>query len=78
MSDTPRTDAASFNGETFDWTVDAGFARQLEREIAGLQARLDYVRGLGVVNVFPKDWDSWGAGGPPEIGDYEIIDLSDV
>ena len=45
MSDTPRTDDAAFDfveGIGMDWRdiVSAGFARQLERELA--QARTDY------------------------------------
>jgi len=42
MSDTPRTDAASIDNSY----VDVDFARQLERELADMTARMVEVRAL--------------------------------
>ena len=42
VSDTPRTDAVRINATmTMGAVVDANFARQLERELAGKQAVID-------------------------------------
>lgn len=47
MSDTPRTDmAASFS--VTGSTVSAHFTRQLERELAELQSRLDFLKSKGL------------------------------
>lgn len=65
MSDTPRTNAAQFDGHNFNiwprsypepdkppvYVVYADFARQLERELAEAQGRVAKLEGMLMVSV---------------------------
>ncbi len=48
MSDTPRTDAETYMGSYgYQKTVNADFARQLERELNQRTAEIEMLRGVG-------------------------------
>lgn len=49
-----------------------------DRRIEEYRRKLEYVRALGEVYIYPSDWRCAKMGGPPEIDAYEKVDLSDV
>ena len=55
------------------------FAKQSaahEARIKALEGKLYNIAALGIVYAYPDDWSCATEGGPPEIQDYQRIDLA--
>lgn len=53
-------------------------AKSALQHLDDMDARLNRVRDMGEVYIYPSDWRCAKMGGPPEIDAYEKIDLSDA
>jgi hypothetical protein len=63
-------------GELAQLLADAEAALRAENE--RLRRLLEEMGDLGTVYVAPEHWDYPGMGGPPEIKDYEQVDLAAI
>ncbi len=49
-----------------------------QSDMAKLRESLEYIRGLGEVYVYPREWNCAKEGGNPPIEAFERVDLSNI
>lgn len=52
--------------------------KNLEEKLRLAIEALDEINSIGTVYVEPDNWSCFKNGGPPEISDYETVDLSEI
>lgn len=53
-------------------------AKSALQHLDDMEERLNRVREMGEVYIYPSDWRCSKMGGPPDIDAYEKVDLSDA